>query len=115
MFFRIHVFQGPRFFRLQVFQGPGPGFRSSLMLHEKTFCFKRLSNIKTQVVLFILKLLIKLVYSFISQNTKKSQFYQNSTLFLVNFSENSEQSYQSPGKCYQRRPVKLLHDFAPSD
>ena len=58
----------------------------------KMFYFKRLSNVKTQAVFFILKLLIKLVYAFISQNTKKFRFYENSTLFSVNFNENSEQS-----------------------
>ena len=36
------------------------------MFYEKMFCFKRLSNFKTEAVFFILKLLIKLVYSFIS-------------------------------------------------
>ena len=46
----------------------------TIILCEKMFCFKRSSNFKTQAVSFILRLLIKLVYSFISQNTKKSQF-----------------------------------------
>ena len=43
------------------------------MCYEKVFCFK-LWNFKTQAVFFILRLLIKLVYFFISQNTKKSRY-----------------------------------------
>ena len=82
-------------------------------------CFKRLSSLKIQAVFFILKLLIKLVYTFISQNTKKSRFYENSTLFwLISMdipnNHNSRQENASLLR-YQRRPVTLSHNFALCD
>ena len=90
-----------------------------IMFYEKTFCFKRLSNFKTEVVFFILKLLIKLVYSFISQNTKKLRFIKIQDCFrlisvkILN-NHNSRQENASLLR-YQRRPVKLSHNFASCD
>ena len=62
------------------------------MFYEKIFCFKRLSNFKTEAVLFYFETLDKNGIFLHIENTKKFRFYQNSRLFSVNFSENSEQS-----------------------
>ena len=44
------------------------------MFYEKMFCFKRLLNLKTQAVFFILKLLIKLVYALYPRIPKNLNF-----------------------------------------
>ena len=62
----------------------GYTYCNTIMFYEKMFCFKRLSNFKTQAVFFILKLLIKLVYFFIPQTTKKSLFRLYSVKILNN-------------------------------
>ena len=65
---------------------------TAIIFCEKIFCFKRLSNFKTPAVFFILELDKTGILLHITQNTEKSRFYQNSTIVLVNFSGNSEQS-----------------------
>ena len=86
---------------------------------KKYFALKDCPTLKQKQYFFILKLLIKMVYSFISRIPRNFDFIKIQDCFrLISVKIPSNHNSRQENEIllrYQRGPVKLSHNFAPCD